>query len=184
MYFIALVLPPDLDEKVRQYKLKANERWGCRVGLKSPAHITFVSPFWLPAEQEGQLLADLNSAVIEVAPFEVRTANISSFPPRTLFIAVAPNAALEFLKMQVDNHFSTVAYKIKKEVRPFHPHITIATRDWQEKDFWEAWEQWKEVLFEETFTAENLSLLRHNGSSWDVIANADFATNNNDELYV
>jgi hypothetical protein len=45
MYFIAQVLPSTLNEKILAFKQFMLERFECRVGLKSPAHITFIAPF-------------------------------------------------------------------------------------------------------------------------------------------
>ncbi|MGZ3924768.1 MAG: hypothetical protein ACXVBJ_13435, partial [Flavisolibacter sp.] len=58
MYFIAIVLPPRLNEKVLKYKTMMLEKYNCKVGLKSPAHITLVPPFWMEEEKEGRLVSD------------------------------------------------------------------------------------------------------------------------------
>ncbi len=47
MYFTAIVLPRELNEQILQYKNFMHEKFGCRVGLNSPAHITILSPFWM-----------------------------------------------------------------------------------------------------------------------------------------
>ena len=45
------------------------------------------------------------------------------------------NEKLRSLKAAIDKFFSEKDYKIKTESRPFHPHITIATRDLLRKIF-------------------------------------------------
>ena len=45
MYFNALVLPEQLDKKILTYKSWMADKYNCKVGLKSPAHITIVPPF-------------------------------------------------------------------------------------------------------------------------------------------
>jgi hypothetical protein len=47
MYFTAIVLPGELNEEILQYENFMHEKFGCRVGLNSPAHVTFQSPFWM-----------------------------------------------------------------------------------------------------------------------------------------
>lgn len=174
MYFVALVLPKDLDEKILVYKKWMREAYGCKVGLKSPAHITLVPPFWMKEEKESALKQDLNNVAIKSTSFPLATNNFSSFSHRTLFIAVKENAALDALKKTVDEVLYPMEYGLKKESRPFHPHITIATRDLHKKDFFEVWPRFEGKTFEEEFEAAGLSLLKHNGRTWDVVYTAGF----------
>jgi 2'-5' RNA ligase len=88
MYFIALVLPPDLNEMVLHWKNFMHQRYQCKVGLKSPAHITLVPPFWMEEEKEEALLQDIATIASNLYPFITQTKNISAFKPRTIFIDV------------------------------------------------------------------------------------------------
>ena len=174
MYFIAIILPPHLDEKILLFKKMMQENHGCKVGLKSPAHITIISPFWMEALKEAELKEDVKNIAKAVSPFTVSTDNFSAFAPRTLFVAVKESSRLNELKDAADNFFSAKDYGLKKEARPFHPHITIATRDLHKKDFTEAWAYFQNKMFEEGFDADGLSLLKHNGTKWEVIYTASF----------
>lgn len=177
MYFIAVVLPPHLNTEILKYKKWAQEQWNCKVGLKSPAHITLIPPFWMDEAQEASLVADINALSSSQQPFEVVTANFSCFRPRTLFVAVAPNAALDKLKVETDRYFKMrPQYGAKIDTRPFHPHITIATRDLRKSAFAEAWPQLEHQSFVQTFTTNGLTLLRHNGQVWDEAYTAPFHT--------
>jgi 2'-5' RNA ligase len=174
MYFIAVVLPPQIDEKVQQYKRQMQELYGCKVGLKSPAHVTIAPPFWMEEEKENLLRQDLETLAQTVPSFTLTTASFSAFKPRTIFLAVEENATLQDLKKQSDTFFRNKEYKMKIENRPFHPHITIATRDLHKKAFWEAWPRFEKENFVETAEVNGLSLLRHNGRAWDVVFTAPF----------
>ena len=77
--------------------------------------------------------------------------------------------ALGDVKKVADQHFSGKEYNIKKETRAFHPHITIATRDLHKKSFAEAWPSYQNKKFTEEWVANGLSVLKHNGTRWDVI---------------
>jgi 2'-5' RNA ligase len=176
MYFIAIVLPPELDTEIKKYKAWMLEQFGCKVGSKSPAHITLVPPYWMDISLETSLLSDLYILAKDVEPFTITTLNFSSFKQRTLFIDVFVTTALKDVKSTTDSFFKErPQYKIKEEKRPYHPHITIATRDLSKKDFYEAWEHFKDTQFNKVFTASGLSLLRHNGMAWDVILTTPFA---------
>lgn len=175
MYFIAIVLPRLLNEKIMQYKNFMLEKFGCKVGLKSPAHITIVPPFWMEDEKEAALLTAVDSISKDVRPFEVVTDNFSVFKPRTIFVAIVPNERLNEVKILSDNFFKQRPnYKIKTDNRPFHPHITIATRDLHKKSFYEAWTIFESKVFKEEWMATGLSVLKHNKKNWDVVHTSQF----------
>ena len=174
MYFIAIVLPEDLNKKVQQWKEYMHEKYGCKVGLKSPAHLTFIPPFWLENDKEQQLIKDIDVMSSSAAPFIITTNNFSAFKPKTIFVDVLVNEELRALKAAVDKYFSQTDYKVKIDTRPFHPHITIATRDLHKKDFQQAWLMFETKIFKEKWLGKGLSLLRHNTKNWDVLHTSEF----------
>ena len=176
MYFIALVLPAHLDQKVLHWKNFMHERYSCKVGLKSPAHVTLIPPFWMEEDRQGSLLADLDSLAGRMSPFIIKTKNFSAFKPRTIFIDVEKTKELDKLKQSVDNFFKNKsAYKIKADEKPFHPHITIATRDLFKKSFYECWPFFEKEKFLKEWQANGISVLRHNKKNWDVIHTSQLA---------
>ena len=175
MYFIALVLPSALNEKVLYWKNFMHQRYDCKIGLKSPAHITLIPPFWIAEDKESELFHDVGQLSKKFLPFIVKTKNFSAFKPRTIFIDVEKNIDLNSLKENVDDFFKlNNSYKIKVDSRPFHPHITIATRDLFKKCFYEAWPIFEKEKFEEEWIADGLSVLRHNKKNWDVVYTSQF----------
>ncbi|HEY0750342.1 MAG TPA: 2'-5' RNA ligase family protein [Chitinophagaceae bacterium] len=175
MYFAALVLPEELNQKVLKYKLYMQDRYECRVGLKSPAHITIIAPFWHEEEKEKDLVRLVENISEHSHPFLISTDNFSAFKPKTIFIALKENEHLSHLKRKADEillQHEEIA--IKPDDRPFHPHITIATRDLYKKDFRDAWTHFAEKEFREQWIVEGLSLLRHNKKNWDVIYTSQF----------
>lgn len=178
MYFIALVLPHPLNEKILKYKQMMLDRFNCKVGLKSPAHITLVPPFWMEDEKEEQLIADINLLSNQLHPFSIATNNFSAFRPKTIFIALAPSEQLNEVKKATGDLFKNNSfYNIKIDARPFHPHITIATRDLFKKSFDEIWPWFAEKNFLEEWTAEGISILKHNKQNWEIIHTSQIAAN-------
>lgn len=170
MYFTAVVLPPELNSDILKLKKWAQEGWGCKVGLKSPAHITLLPPFWMDEKWEPDFIKDLDLLCHPLSSFPISTNNFSAFKPRTIFIDVVVDEPLRRLKQQTDLYFKERPhYGAKIDTRSFHPHITIATRDLRKSAFAEAWPQVAQQVFKETFTATGTGLLRHNGRAWDVI---------------
>jgi 2'-5' RNA ligase len=175
MYFVAQVLPEDLNKKVLIYKNFMLEKYHCKVALKSPAHITIIPPCWMEEEKEELLKKDLDDLCMRIDPFKITTHNFSAFKPGTIFIEPDANESLQKLKIKVDAFFKDNAvYKFQTDTRPFHPHITIATRDLRKKDFAEAWNYFAEKKFIEEWKTEGLSLLKHNKKNWDVVHTSQF----------
>jgi 2'-5' RNA ligase len=175
MYFIAIVLPQHLDEKILPYKKLVLEKFDCKVGLKSPAHITIIPPFWMEDEKEAGLLHDTDNLCSGIHSFQIVTKNFSAFKPRTIFIDVEKNEQLKQVKQAADSFFKQRSlYKMKIENRNFHPHITIATRDLHKKTFYEAWQLFETKEFTEEWMATGMSVLRHNKSNWNVIHTSGF----------
>src|SRR5688500_1843959 len=175
LYFLAVVLPQELNTEIKAFKNHMLQEWGCRVALKSPAHITIIPPYWMDIALEGSLLQDLAALSDLFAPFTLNLQNFSAFRPKTLFVAVQPSEQLLRLKMAADVLFTNnTQYKAKPDPRSFHPHVTIATRDLHKKSFAEAWQFYEPKHYERAFTANGLSVLRHNQKEWDIIHTALF----------
>ena len=97
-----------------------HENYGCVVGLKSPAHITIIPPFWMDETKENQLTNDIAVLSSEFETFDLATNNFSAFKPRTIFIDLMTNSKLDLLKKKTDLFFNThQELKIKTDSRTF-----------------------------------------------------------------
>jgi 2'-5' RNA ligase len=179
LYFIAIVLPENLNEEIKVFKNVMAEKWGCKVALKSPAHITLVPPFRMEQGMEESLLRHLDELGETIAPFSIATNHFAAFKPRTIFIQPVLNEALKHMKKKTDVFCKTHPdYGARADTRPFHPHITIATRDLDKKAFAEAWPYFEKQSYNITFDATGISTLRHNSKDWDVLHTSPFAGQN------
>jgi 2'-5' RNA ligase len=170
MYYVAIVCPADINEKILKFKYWMKEQFGCIVALKSPAHITLIPPFWLEQEKETSLQQTLQSLSINIDEAEINLQGFSHFNKRVLFIHVKENPALEEIKQKTEKHFiQMVGDSIKTDDRNFHPHITIANRDLKPADFLKAWEHFAKKDFKEIFRAGTISLLKLGPDKWNVI---------------
>ena len=77
MYFIALVVPADMNKQVLKWKTWMKERYGCEVALRSPAHITLVPPFWMRPELENNMIGAVNEFSLTQQGFIVQLNNFS-----------------------------------------------------------------------------------------------------------
>ena len=167
MYFLAAVAPAHVNEQVLKWKHYMRDHYRCTVALKSPAHITLIPPFWMNAELEDKLMSDVDAFAAQHHNFYIQLKNFDAFKPRVIFIGVEKNEPLTELKLALEDHLKK--YPIKKETRPFHPHLTIANRDLMKKDFAPAFAHFKKIEYDVKFPATAISLLRHNGTEWEVI---------------
>ena len=171
LYYLAVVAPAAVDEKVRSFKQWMYEQFGCEAAMKSPAHITLVSPFRLAADREQHLLEVLKSFSSPVTEWYATMDGFSHFGDRVLFIHVESNTGLLQLKNTCEAHFlEAFGDLIKKDTRPFHPHVTIANRDMEPEHFEKEWAYFSPQSFQAQFRGHSISLLRLDHGRWNVIA--------------
>lgn len=167
LYLIALVPGPRLRAEVRSLKLEMQRRFGAAHALKSPAHITLQMPFQRQATEVAGLLEALEDFSRKEAPLQVRLSGFDCFAPRVLFIRVLDHGPLIGLQERLQKALARdPGFASGHGPAPFHPHMTIATRDLGEPGFYRAWEAFRERAFTASFRADHLSLLRHTGSQW------------------
>lgn len=145
------------------------QRFNCKVALKSPAHITLVPPFEMPDESQQAMKELLQPFAARQQSLSIHLKNFAVFKPRVIYVHVQPSTPLSDLKINLQTTLQQASrFHIKKEERPFHPHVTIANRDLKKEDFSQAWQHFQQVSFEVTFRASALSLLRHNNHMWEI----------------
>lgn len=175
MYFIALVLPAEINDEILKWKLFMKDHFKCLVALRSPAHITLVPPFWMNDNLENKLEDAISQFLQHQVPFEINLKNFAAFKPRVIYADVISTPRLQTLHDQLHDYLITAdLFPIKKEDRSFHAHVTIATRDLHKKTFYEAWEIFKRKNYEVSCEIKEISLLRHNQKNWDVVFTSQF----------
>lgn len=171
MYFAAIVCPPKIDDKIRQCKIWMLDRYGCRVAMRAPSHITLIQPFWLDDTREEFLRQMLSSFQFDHGELDIRLSNFSHFSKRVIFIRVLLSNGLLLVKSAIENHFrQSLGDLIKTDERPFTPHVSIATRDMKRGDFYGAWDHFGNMPFDESFNTSVISLLKLSPEKWNVIA--------------
>lgn len=169
LHFIAIVAPNDINHQVKEWKQYMRDRFQCKAALKSPAHITLIPPFQMPMEDEPAMMELLQPFAASQPSFPIHLQNFAAFKPKVIYVNVLPGDALNELRAALETTIlQSNRFPIKQEERPFHPHITIANRDLQKEDFPQAWQHFQQIHYEAAFTADAISLLRHNGQQWEV----------------
>jgi 2'-5' RNA ligase len=171
MYYLAIVCPQAIDQKVSQFKQLMKDRFSCIVAMKSPAHITLIAPFWFDEDREHELVDALASFHSDMETLTLHLAGFNHFNRRVLFVELEAQPALEELREQLSQYFTTrFPGEIKKDLRPFHPHVTIATRDLKPGDFIKAWDYFSHQEFTASFTTQTISLLKLSPGKWNVFS--------------
>lgn len=149
---------------------------GSKGALRSPAHITLHMPFkWKPTKEE-LLYTSLEKLASTILNFEVVLHNFNCFEPRVIYVDIVKNEQLTQIRNEVMRlSRSTWKLDLPKDLRGFHPHITIGFRDLKKPQFYKVWEQLKQKSFKATFRTNAIVLLKHNGKSWDINKNFDLA---------
>jgi len=170
MYFIALVLPAGVNDEILRWKQFMKERFQCLVALRSPAHVTLVPPFWMNSDLENELKEAISRFSKRQVPFEINLENFAAFKPRVIYVDVLPSSHLQAMREQLTEYLIAPAlFPVRKDDRPFHPHVTIATRDLHKKAFYEAWDIFKKEPYKASCNINGISLLKHNQKNWDVL---------------
>ena len=170
MYFIAIVAPEEINDQVIKWKNYFKDHFECTVALKSPAHITLVPPFWMKEDLENDLVNSIRHFSIAKNKFEITLKDFEAFKPKVIFVDVLKNETLDNLHESFEDFIlKENKFPIKKDDRPFHPHVTLATRDLYKKAFQQAWEVFSKKKYEASWIVTGISLLRHNKKNWDVI---------------
>lgn len=175
LYFIAVVAPREIDQLVLTDKGFMRDQYGCKVALRSPAHITLIPPFAMSAVQEQDLSIQLETFVLGQPSFQLTLQNYNYFPPRVIFIDVLPSVELVNIKHLLEELFVNKGTpNIRKEDRPFHPHITIANRDLEKKDFHLAKDHFSKKNFKAYFTVNSICLLKNTPMNWEILREFKF----------
>jgi 2'-5' RNA ligase len=175
LYFIAVIAPININQRVLEWKNFMLRRFNCKVALRSPAHITIIPPFHMPDSLEQPLIDAMGAIASQSSEFYVHLQDFGAFAPRVIYVHVQPDEPLHLLKNNTEDQLlRTTQFPIKPDPRPFHPHITIANRDLRKGDFPAAWAHFSNRQYQASFEAQALSLLRLTDSGWEVIADAPF----------
>jgi 2'-5' RNA ligase len=170
MYYVAVICPPELDERITKFKIWMRTYFGCKIALKSPGHITLIPPFWMEEAQEPALHETFFTFQSSQQPISIDLNNFSHFSDRVLFINVDDNPALHTLRKDVEDHFlQTLDGAITPDERPYHPHVTIANRDVTPAMFVKAWDYFSKQTFQASFETDQFSLLKLIDGKWQVV---------------
>jgi 2'-5' RNA ligase len=176
LYFVAVVPPEPLRTELLHLKAYFRDKYQSSKALNSPPHITLHMPFKWRESREKKLLDALGDCSLLHEPFTLTLTGFGAFPPRVIYAQPAESPQLHALQKAVAKamRLSLNLLNADYQGRGFHPHITLAFRDLKKPRFQEAWQEFENKPLEASFPVDNVCLLKHNGSSWDVFRELPF----------
>ena len=171
LYFIAIVPDEPVNAEVMNFKTEIKNRVDSKAALRSPPHITLRMPFQWKEKKEQVLTNSLDTLASEQSAFNINLENFGAFAPRVVYVNVIASDTLSKLNLSIQKlaRAEWHIYPKTTNSRPFNPHMTIAFRDLKKPQFFSAWEDFEQRKYKTQFSANSISLLKHNGKNWDVM---------------
>jgi 2'-5' RNA ligase len=168
-YFIGILPPADICEKVESIKQELLKEHNLRGALRSPAHITLHRPFEWREDKEQELL-DLLGIFTPKKKFQITLKNFNCFQPRVIYVDVVKNDELTDLYYLLRGHAKRQMglFNEDENERGFQPHVTIAFRDLKKQLFYKLWERFEKREFAAEFEFKGLCLFKLQ-NKWEVL---------------
>lgn len=175
LFFIAIIPPREICDRITRIKLDFKERFNSRHALKLVPHITLKAPFSVPDSEEARVHGWFDQVPVDLAPFPQLLKNFNSFSSRrnpVIFIEPELSPELKILQEAVLHDFMRAFPGIppsENEFR-FHPHVTVGYRDLGYENYRQAWREYRELAFEASFMVDNFCLMQHDKKQWNIAA--------------
>lgn len=171
LYFVALVPTEPIFSKVMTLKHEVQSLFRSKAALNSPPHITLHMPFRYKESKEQVIIETLSRFCSKHKTLLISQNGFGSFEPRVIFINVEKSDSLNLLQSEL---LKTMRIELKTDSsnyknQGFHPHMTIAFRDLKKAKYQESWEYYKNKTFTQTWSADAIQLLKHNGKYWEIL---------------
>lgn len=162
-YKYLLVTHPggDVYNKVMAEKQSFYEPFGEKTAIKTKPHIT-IANFLAREAMEETIIRYVHRICNQQPAFEVMLNNYSGFPPHTIYVRVQDPQPFRKLARElkaVSDYVHSCSFPPAKLVT--NPHVSIARR-LPEDVYFKALMQYSQKTFHETFTVNELVLLRRN----------------------
>lgn len=171
LYLTAILPPSLLSEEIHDIRKEISERFSVFKALKPPVHITLYKPVSIDENTESRLIKLLRPVASSHSPFMQQLENYESFNNQTLYIRAVKSPELSALQKDIASVFNRnkIDPQPVKSKSSFTPHITIAYRDVSPEVFVSLWEDFKNRKFRRNYQTESFSILKHDGSQWNVL---------------
>ena len=170
LWFIAILPPDDVAEKIRAIQQDIADRFGPRRALKIPVHITLESPFRFAEEDNVDLGIVLRDFFTGRQSFDLELRNFGTFRHDVIFVEVSPSLPLLELQQALHSYLRIEKQVVEKSPWQggYTPHVTVANRDVSAQQHQLIWKEYNTRKFHARFRVSEISLLAHDGKVWQV----------------
>ena len=170
LQLIAIVLPEPLFSFVRDQQNFIAEKWDCRHALRTPPHITIIPPLAITPEEINGLQEIAGEVAAKCNSFSLAVKGYGAFKPRVIFIKPElPPGLSDLYQNWRDALMKTFPHVLGKYPdKPYHPHITLAHRDVDRKQFDEMWNLYENKKIDISIEINQFCILGHGKNGWEI----------------
>ncbi|MCB0601745.1 MAG: 2'-5' RNA ligase family protein [Saprospiraceae bacterium] len=167
LYFIAILPPVQVQQEVTVFKQAARDLFKSGHALKSPPHVTIIPPQRWDEVALDWVVHHLGEWTAQQKPFQVHIDGFDAFTPRVIFLNIEEKASLQSFQQACTEYLSHLLEKL--DTRPFHPHMTVAFKDLDRRQFEKAWAYFGDKHYTSSFEVNALYLLNYKSGQWQVM---------------
>lgn len=170
LYFIAILPPNHIAEKVQKIKKEFVDKFNSEEAYRRPAHFTLQPPFQIPEATEAELIDKLIRLGQTQNSFCIKLTDFNHFRDDVIYIDVEDPARIKALHADLIHFLQAECSFTDKMIRnkSLTPHMTVAYRDLDAEHFQRAWKLFKERSFSYSFQVKSIFLLKHDYKQWQV----------------
>ncbi len=164
LFFLAALLPPDLEEKINAFKRDFADNFSAPYALKPPGHITLADTFHANSPDLIKINPQLAKLFATFSPITAEVRNFAAWPSSLAIVAAIHNRQdFQGLREALFWFNRTTKLLGPKAVKnkSFTPHITVGYRDLTEENFHAAWKKYSGIEFSADFVIDRIHLMHH-----------------------
>jgi 2'-5' RNA ligase len=166
LYFIAILPPKEVAERIHEVRLDFAKKYISEEALKPPVHLTLKEPFTMDIKEELILKRKLNFIATQQKPFAQKLDGFGRYQKHAIYIKADDDEHLTELKKAIKKLFRSVFYYVQQDQMPFNPHYSIAYSDVGSGLFDKAFAHYENQEFFAEFNCTQFCLLKYDGKQW------------------
>lgn len=173
LYFIALLPPNDLTNKIDLERKSFSEKFQSFHALKTQPHVTLIAPFKRAENFEVEMHLQMQEFFVNVNSFQVVINGYGCFQKgnKVIFYKVEKSKELIAMHRQFVYFLRTQLHFSERETSyMYHPHITIAHRDLTDENFDNAWSECETKEFASIFKCNKVYFFKHDYTRWKILS--------------
>lgn len=162
MYYIAILPNDKICNEIRGFKEELEKDYGISWALRSPAHITLFPPFHLEEDSLNAVINRLRG--FNYCNFPIELDSFDKFDAKVIYLKVKDHH--HFIKVKDRLEWELSEFNIKSRTHEFHPHMTIAHKDLDERLFEKLWKRFRGEPYYRKFKDWSIKVFEYSPDGW------------------